>query len=556
MSEETQATTAPSSPTYNERAQEHDYLTGLKLFVILGSLTLVTFLVLLDTSIMGTAIPRITTEFHSLSDVGWYVGAYTLASATLQPLSGKFYTHFNTKIIFLAFVFTFELGSLVCGVANSSAVLIVGRAIAGLGAAGIINGAVTILSGAVPREKSPLYTGLLIGIAQMGIVLGPLLGGVLTERATWRWCFYINIPIGCVAAFILVMIRIPEVTKKAPFSIALIRKVIPDLDLIGFALFLPAAIMFLLALQFGSGNSFSWNSGTVIGLFCGAGVLAIIFILWERRAGDKAMLPGYLLRRRVIWTSCVFAACIMCCIIVASNWVPTYFQAVKGNGPSMSGVHVLPSILGQLLFVVVSGAAVSRMGYYLPWALFSGIVTAIGNGLLSTFTASTSVATWIGYQIVLGVGRGGGLQMAMIAVQNAVLPSEYPVAIANQIFFQNLGTSIAIVICNTIFAQTLISTIPRYAPSVSPQAALEAGSGAGAVRALVPAGHKDELDGVLRAYSESLRNVFYFLVGIASLMAVASLGMGWKDVSKKVDKKTGDVVIEEKLVQGKEVGEA
>lgn len=172
----------------NDAAPAVQYLTGLKIFTVLASLTLVTFLVLLDQSIIGTAIPHITTEFHSLPDAGWYVGAYTLANATLQPISGKFYTHFKTKAVFLAFVFTFELGSLLCGVASSSMFLIVGRAIAGLGASGIMNGGMTIIAGAVSKEKSPFYTGILFGVAQMGSVLGPLIGGVLTEHASWRWC--------------------------------------------------------------------------------------------------------------------------------------------------------------------------------------------------------------------------------------------------------------------------------------------------------------------------------------------------------------------------------
>ncbi|KAF1846818.1 MFS general substrate transporter [Cucurbitaria berberidis CBS 394.84] len=428
----------------DDPSQGKQYLTGVKLGVLLGSLTLVTFLLLLDTSIIGTAIPHITTEFHALPDVG---------CATLQPMSGKFYTHFSTKIVYLSFVFTFEIGSLVCGVASSSMIFIVGRAIAGLGASGLTNDALTIISGAVPLEKSPMYTG---------------------------------------------------------FSMSLVLGLLPELDLLGFALFVPSAVMLLLALQFGSGNTYPWNSATIIGLFCGAGGSTVIFILWERKMGDKAMIPGAILRQPVVWSSCIFGSCIMCCTLVASNWIPTYFQAVKGEGPTMSGVYILPSILSSLLFVVASGVAVTHLGYYLPWALFSGVVTAIGNGLISTFTASTSTGP-------------------LIAAQNAVRPSQVPIVLAILIFFQNLGTAIAVVISSTIFAQTLASTVPRYAPSVSPKAALDAGSGASAVRNLV-VGHEEELKGILRCYSESVRNVFYFLVGLAGLAAVVSVGMGWKDV--------------------------
>ncbi|OAL45244.1 efflux pump protein [Pyrenochaeta sp. DS3sAY3a] len=527
--------TPEASLDATENTVNEEVLSTFKLAVLLGSLTLVTYLVLLDTSIIGTAIPHITTNFQSLPDVGWYVGAYTLAAATLQPLSGKFYANFNNKVIYLAFVFAFEFGSLLCGVAKSSVMFIVGRAIAGLGASGLINGSMTILAGAVPIEKSPMYTGALLGIAQLGVVSGPLIGGVLTEYASWKWCFYINLPVGGIAALILIIIQIPETTPKPPFSLRLLRKVVPELDLIGFALFVPASILLLLALQFGNARTYSWDSATVIGLFCGAAVSAVIFIMWERKMGEKAMLPGPLFGRRIVWTSCLFAMFLMACLIVASNWVPTYFQAVRGDGPTMSGVHVLPGILAQLLCVVLSGVYISRLGYYLPLGIFSAAMTAIGNGLISTFTASTSVSTWIGYQIIAGAGRGAGMQLAIVAIQNAVKPADVPIAIALVIFTQNLGTSISVVLSNTLFTETLTSRITTYAPSVSSHAALEAGSGAGAVRALV-IGHEEELDGVLRAYSESFRNVFYFLVGAALCALVVSPGMGWKDVRKKAPK--------------------
>jgi hypothetical protein len=156
-------------------------------------------------------------------------------------------------------------------------------------------------------------------------------------------------------------IHIPDIATKDMFSMALVRKIVPELDLVGFSLFVPPAVMFLLALQFGSGNTFAWNSATIIGLFVGAGFLAAIFVAWEYRMGDRAMLPGSLLKQRLVWVSCVYGTCNITCMITASNWIPTYFQAVKGNGPTMSGVHVLPNILSQLLFVVVSGA----MGTYL-----------------------------------------------------------------------------------------------------------------------------------------------------------------------------------------------
>lgn len=158
------------------------------------------------------------------------------------------------------------------------------------------------------------------------------------------------------AAFFLTFINFPEVIKKEPISLALVRKVAPQLDLFGFLLFVPPSIMFILALQFGSGNTYAWDSATVIGCLVGSGVLFVIFIIWEWKMGDRAMIPGYLLKNRIVCMSFAFGMCNAICMLVASNFLPTYFQAVKGEGPSLSGIHVLPSILSQLLFIMSTGA--------------------------------------------------------------------------------------------------------------------------------------------------------------------------------------------------------
>ncbi|EAT78533.2 hypothetical protein SNOG_13908 [Parastagonospora nodorum SN15] len=289
---------------------------------------------------------------------------------------------------------------------------------------------------------------------------------------------------------------------------ALVRKVIPQLDLFGFLLFIPAAVMILLALQFGSGNTFAWDSATIIGLLVGGVVMALIFIAWEWHMGDLAMLPGNLIKQRIVWTSACFAMGNMVCVIVASNFLPTYFQALIDS--------------------------VTRWGYYLPWAFASAVVMTVGNGLISTFTPTTAVARWIGYQILLGGGRGLGLQTPLIAIQNAVQPSQVPVGMAFLIFLQNLGATVGAVIANTILAQTLTNKIPQYAPSVAPQAALEAGSDPAAIRHLVD-GHENELNGVLLAYTEGLRNIFYLLVGMSAISFFMSFGMGWVDVRRKKD---------------------
>ncbi|KAJ4352555.1 uncharacterized protein N0V89_007904 [Didymosphaeria variabile] len=565
---ETTATTAKPAPlpvegalvqmkskTESAKAEMH-HVTGLKLFLLVASTSLITFLLLLDQSILSTAIPHITSQFHSLPDVGWYSGAYQLAAAALQPLSGKIYTHVRIKHVFMVHLFVFELGSLVCAVATSSSMLIGGRALAGLGASGLMNGGLNIITNSTPLEKRPLYTGIMIGIGQMGLVSGPLIGGALTEHATWRWCFYMNLPIGAVTAAMLAIIHIPEPNPKAPYSFALFKDlVLHKLDLPGFALFAPACIMLLLALQFGGEGSHAWSSATVIGLFVGAGVVAIIFIAWEARVGDQAMIPGSLFKSRILLACIGQTIGLGVCVFVGSLWVPTYFQSVKGAGPTESGINVLPQILSQLLFAIMSGAAVSKLGFYMPWAVFSGAVVAIGNGLLSTLTQHTSTARWIGYLILVGAGRGAGMQMSLVATQSALPMRLIPVSLAFLIFIQNLAAAIFLVVANTIFTQSLIKKLAQYAPSVSPQKALEAGSSADAVRKLVAPDRPWEVDGVLNAYSESLKNIWLMLVAFASIAFLCSFGMGWVDVRKKKggkDEKKESEVEEEHTVSEKE----
>lgn len=171
---------------------------------------------------------------------------------------------------------------------------------------------------------------------------------------TWRWCFYINLPLGGLAGVFLAFLHVPDQTVKPQVSFKLLGEVLPQLDLVGFAIFAPAAIMFLLALQFGS-SEYPWNSSTVIGLFVGAGVAFPIFLYWEYRAGDKAMIPFSMVRRRVVWVSALQFASLMTSVFVGAQFFPIYFQSVKGVGPTLSGVYMLPNILSSVLFVIVSG---------------------------------------------------------------------------------------------------------------------------------------------------------------------------------------------------------
>lgn len=334
---------------------EPQYITGMRLYLVSISITLAVALLFLDVSIVATAIPRITDQFNSLSDVGWYGGAYQLGSAVFMPLTGKIYTYFSSKWSFLSFFAVFEVGSLLCGAAVNSPMLIVGRAIAGLGGSGVLSGGLTILASCLPLNKRATTAGIIMGVSQLGVVLGPLLGGVLTENNSWRWCFYVNLPLGVPVALFILLLQIPDQIRK-PDPLFILSRLHHHLDIVGFTIFAGSVVQLLLAFEF-AGSRYSWNSWTIIGLFCGAVVTFAIWLIWNWRQGDNALIPISMVSKQVVWTSSLTQAFSMVPLIIVSYFLPLYFQAVQNASPIQSGLKLLPSIVSQLIFAILVGIA-------------------------------------------------------------------------------------------------------------------------------------------------------------------------------------------------------
>ncbi|KAL4798396.1 major facilitator superfamily domain-containing protein [Aspergillus venezuelensis] len=515
-----------STPVEPNDAAGEEWISGVPLFMVVAGITLVIFLMLLDTSIIATAIPKITDQFHSLEDVAWYGSAYTLASCALQPLTGKFYTHFQSKWTFLGFFAVFEIGSIVCGAATSSMMLIIGRAVAGMGSSGMINGALTIIAGAVPMHKRPALVGMMMGFAQLGLVCGPLVGGAFTTKTTWRWCFYINLPIGGLVAILLVFIRMPEQRKKGR-AIDVLPTFYKSFDLLGFVLFAPAAIMFLLALEYG-GTEYPWDDQVIIGLFVGSGVTAIVFLIWEWYKGKEAMIPFHLITQRIAYSSYATIAVIFGLTMVMSYYLPIYFQSIRDDSALDSGVNLLPNIIAQLVTAVMSGFLIGKLGYYLPWCLGGAVFCAVGSGMLSTLSPTTSTAAWAAYQVLVGLGRGASTQAPMLAVQNGVAPDDLSTAMAVLAFSQTFGGSVFLAIASVIFNEGLKDQIPRYAPNVDTSAVVAAG--ATGFRDLVS---DDDLAGVVKGYAKAIDWVFYLVAALCAVQFFVSWGMGWVDVRQK-----------------------
>lgn len=501
------------------------YISGWKLVAVMTGITLTCFLVLLDVSILVTAIPSITTDFHSLFDIGWYGSAYNLASCALQPLSGKLYTYLSAKWTFLSFFFIFEAGSLICALAGSSNVFIVGRAVSGIGASGLQNGALTIIAACAPLERRPILTGIMIGLGQVGLVAGPLLGGAITEYSTWRWCFYINLPVGVICAVILVFTKIPDMRRHQRKYVGGLT--LSKLDLPGFFMFAPFAIMTLLALQYG-GNDYPWKSATVIGLFCGGGIALIVFMAWEAYVGDDAMIPISIVRKRQVWTSCLVMLTLFGTIIATSYYMAIYFQAVKGMTPFNSGVSMLPLILSQVVGALLAGVYVQKAGYYIVAMVAGATIATIGNGLLSTLSPDSPTTSWAGFQILAGLGRGLTFQIPILATQAHTPPDVTALATATLVFCQTFGGAIFIGAANSIFSNKLKDELVRRLPMIDPDRIV--GAGATGLDKIIPS---QILPTVLEAYSKAIGSVFYLVVAGSGCLFVVCWGMGFTDVRRK-----------------------
>ncbi|KAI3392017.1 hypothetical protein diail_6344 [Diaporthe ilicicola] len=531
------ATAASELRRTETRQDGSEYPSGIKLVLITIALCLAVFLMALDNSIIATAIPKITDQFHSLDTVGWYGSAYLLTTAALQLLFGKFYSYLNIKWVFLSAIGLFELGSLICGVAPNSTALIIGRALAGAGSAGILSGALIILAFTVPLRQRPAYAGGITSMYGIASVAGPLLGGAFTDKATWRWCFYINLPIGAITVLVVMFFFQPpkgsssSSSSTAPASTNKTRReLLNEFDPLGTIVFMPAIVCLLLALQWG-GTTYAWNSGRVIALFVVFGVHIAVFLFIQWRQQENATVPPRIIKMRTVWSGAAFSAATGAAFFSGIYFLPLWFQAVKGSSAVSSGIMNLPLLISVVLFSLVAGIVVSVLGYYTPFMLVSTVLTSVGYGLISTFHPSTGAGVWIGYQILAGAGVGFGMQQPLMAVQAVLSDKDLPTGTAVIVFTQTLGGSLFVSVSQNVFSNKLVEYVRDYAPGLDPATVLSAG--ATSIQKIIPA---EFLDGVTLAYNDALMQTFLVSAALAAVSIVGSGFMEWRSVKgKKVD---------------------
>lgn len=501
------------------------------LLVTMVALFLGMFTSNLDSTILATATPRITDEFHSLNDIGWYASSGFLTFAAFQTTWGKVFKYFPLKASYLISLLIFEVGSLICATAPTSTALIVGRAFAGVGGAGLCTGTFVIIGYSVEPKKQPAYMGVMGATYTLAFFTGPLLGGAFTERITWRWCFYINLPFGALAAAIIMLFfRTPSAARPMEASW---KEVLLQMDLLGCGLILTAVVCYLLALQWG-GTTKSWSDSSVIGTLVGFGLLSIAFIVNEIYMGERASIQPRLVKQRRIWTSLAVVFFNSGGFFVLIYYLPLYFQSIQNVGPIESGVRNLPIVIGGVMSVI-SGILVSKTQQYIPWMVLGAAISTIGAGLVYTFNLHTATRDWVEFQLLVGIGTGFVSQIPMMANTAAVDMSDMSSLSAITLFFQIMGGSLLVSAGQAIFANTLVHQLVSQAPGVSATTVI--GTGATRLRSTFSA---TQVPGILSAYMSGLKAAYALAVALVGVSVIFAAMPKWERLRPKTVEATED----------------
>ncbi|MFI1568302.1 DHA2 family efflux MFS transporter permease subunit [Streptomyces sp. NPDC020490] len=466
----------------------------------IGALLLGMLLAALDQTIVSTALPTIVSDLGGLEHLSWVVTAYLLASTAATPLWGKLGDQYGRKRLFQAAIVIFLVGSALCGMAQGMGQLIAFRALQGLGGGGLMVLSMAIVGDIVPPRDRGRYQGLFGAVFGTTSVLGPLLGGLFTEQLSWRWVFYVNLPVGVVAlAVIAGALHIPR------------RFARHTIDYLGTFLIASVATCLVLVASLG-GTTWAWGSAETVGLVVLGAALGVAFVLVERRAAEP-VLPPKLFRIRTFTLSAVISFIVGFAMFGAMTYLPTFLQVVHGVTPTMSGVHMLPMVVGMLLSSTLSGQTVSRTGRWKVFPVAGTAVTAIGLLLLHRLDETSSTAEMSSCFLVFGLGLGLVMQVLVLIVQNAVSYENLGVATSGATFFRSIGASFGVAVFGTVFAGRLEDRLTgafRGVAGVSVDALKSDPRGIAALPAsLRPA--------ALHAFAQSISDVFLYAAPVALL---------------------------------------
>ncbi|AKG42650.1 multidrug-efflux transporter [Streptomyces xiamenensis] len=473
------------------------------LWLSLGTLMLGLFLAALDQTIVATALPTIVSDLGGLNHLSWVVTAYLLASTAGTPLWGKLGDQWGRKKLFQLAIVIFLIGSALCGLAQNMGELIAFRFFQGLGGGGLIALSMAIVGDLVPPRDRGRYQGLFGAVFGATSVLGPLLGGFFVDRLSWRWVFYINVPVGAVALVVIALVlHLPARRRRHTIDYA--------------GTFLVAAVATCLVLIASLGGStWAWASWQIAGVAVLGLVCLALFIRVEGRAAEP-VLPLSLFRIRTFSLCCGIAFIVGFAMFGAITYLPTFLQVVKGISPTLSGVHLLPMVLGLLFTSTLSGQLISHTGHWRIYPIIGTAVTALGLILLHNLSPSSGTWETSLYFLVFGMGIGGVLQVMVLAVQNAVGYENLGVGTAGVTFFRSIGAAFGVAVFGTVFTRLLGDKLSADLRGVAPPPGVSRDTLLHDPRgiALLPDGLRVN---VLHSYSSAITSVFLYAVPVMAI---------------------------------------
>ncbi|KAK0661067.1 Efflux pump FUS6 [Lasiodiplodia hormozganensis] len=510
-----------------------------KIAIIMFALGMAVFLAAMDITIITTALPTISAHFQSAAGYTWIGSAFNLAAAASTPLWGKLSDIFGRKPVLLVANIVFFIGSLVAALAINIGMLIVARAIQGVGGGGLIILVNIVISDLFSMRSRGQYFGIIGMVWALASALGPVIGGALTQRVSWRWCFYINLPLDGVA-FVIICFFLDVHNPRTPIGAGL-----RAIDWLGSLTVIGGTVMLLLGLEFG-GVTHPWSSATVICLIVFGIVTIGIFLVLEWKVATYPIMPLRIFSNRSNLAS--LAACFLhgFVFISATYYLPLYYQAVRGAGPIMSGVYLLAFALSLSIVSASTGIVIKKTGAYHPCIIFGFAVLTLGFGLYTDIDADSSWAKIILYQIVAGIGVGPNFQSPLIALQAHVHPRDIATATATFGFVRNLATATSVVIGGVVFQNEMQKHQGMLTRALGPELAGQlAGGSAGANSELVDQLPPAQRTVAREAFADSLARMWIVYVCFAGLGLLVSLLIRRKTLAKSHAEQQSDMEADE-----------